>query len=877
MTTAPDKGTHKAFTLTGWLLVINDMTGNCLDVMAEQTEDGSSIIQFPPHGGDNQRWQFFPTSDGYVEIVAKHSGKALDDATRSEEDGGVVHQWSRHKEDSQQWKLTPTEDGCFFISSKVRERYLDAAHDCQKIHLWSFHGGKNQRWRLRHSAMEKQKSRGSFPAEKQMSGLDNTLDLKMVFAVYADQVVLLHLESERLPWVSEAGASASLPIRSIIDGFLIPALNNEATCLEAMRGVIQQTSTRLRYHLEREFGIFCELRLHFRFEEQNKEALGKLAERMRLEDPEAAIEKLRASCRLGQVDFKDVTEISWLRAGAITEDNFNILEPNLEVLPGKEVSFVISSKEPVICREFQLFCGEHQVLRHQVPVHFDAESQRTIRLPGIPVKTYRHLLGNDSGELLLRLTLEGRDVPVVLTQRLRQPRIVIDRVPASLLLDVGSIVSKFMVVDIEVEPSHTDVERSELAARLRGALESASEGSAQGVSLEAPQPTHAFVENYGLSHAPKKVLDQYEDEELASHFSRSISGLATRFYKRERRLISDVFWAFPNTKNRNFAKINESVNRTIGGAIMGIAHIVPEAHCLRLEFAESLNVLAEAARSAKQAKETAEEENKRTSESQERIRHAWNAYQSRPWYEKVWKTVTMNRPTDPARSGLSFRDVPSMQDWHREFARLDCDPELSDFVVFDAGGYSLDVYGRFPAGSGTDVSESFPAGSAKINAAIIEKLSEINPGCSDQEHADKAEEIKCYICGNPSDSEQHPLYDLCRDSTSKVYEKHFESVLELLRERVQGKGFPIILTGGGSRNQFLQRLMEEKLSYMGLHTVPINSPLLYATMRKAGTTSRELKLFLCMASAFHPGEEVPRMAPTTDILGGLAQLAFKNA
>ena len=298
----------------------------------------------------------------------------------------------------------------------------------------------------------------------------------------------------------------------------------------------------------------------------------------------------------------------------------------------------------------------------------------------------------------MHLLLEGRNDPIVLEQRLHHQHIALDSIPMSLFLDVGSSYSKFMVVEISAEQTHTDLNRDDLAERLRVGLRKAVDGNPGGISLKTPQLTQTFVEDYGLSHAPKKVLDEYEDEELAAHFSRSISGLASRFYKSESRLISDVFWAFPNTKNRDFSKIQESVNRSLGGAIMGIAHVVPEAECLRLGFAKTLNALAESAKSAKHAKETAEEDNRRTHEFDERIRNAWNSYQNQPWWEKAFRTVTLNRPTDPNHSGLSYREVPTLEDWHREFSRLDCDSGLSDFLVLDAGGYSLDVYGAFSGG-----------------------------------------------------------------------------------------------------------------------------------------------------------------------------------
>jgi hypothetical protein len=478
--------------------------------------------------------------------------------------------------------------------------------------------------------------------------------------------------------------------------------------------------------------------------------------------------------------------------------------------------------------------------------------------------------------LAIHLLVVGREDPLVLKQRLSHQGIVLDRVPAALFLDVGSALSKFLIVEIEVEPKNTTIKKAELAACLRMGLQKASSGSIDRVFLDGPHPTQDFVENYGLSHTPKKVLDQYEDEELAAHFSRSLAGLANRFYKRENRLISDVFWAFPNTKRRDFAKITDSINGSLGGAIMGSVRIVPEAQCLRSEFADALNALAKAAKVATHQKETAEEEKKRTLNAEMRIRKAWEGYQSRPWYERAWITVTGSRPPDASHSLPSYVKIPSLEDWHREFSRLDCDARLSDFLVFDAGGYSLDVYGTFSDGSGEIVSESFPAGSTMINTALIEELRKINADRSEQDYADRAELMKRDICGDPPHWEQHRLHDLCRTSSSKVYERHIDEVLELVGERVAGKGFPIILTGGGGRNQFLQKLLKEKLEDRGMITVPINSPLLYSTMRKAGAPTPQLNLFLCMASAFHPNEEFPRMAPFTDILGGLAQLAFNT-
>jgi DNA-directed RNA polymerase subunit beta' len=132
-----------------FFFVINEMTGNCLDVRFISLDEGACIFQCPCNGGDNQQWQFLQNSEGYFELIAKHSGKALDDANKSRQDGGLVHQWSRHHGHNQQWKLEPAGDGCYFICSRTGGLCLDAAHDGETIHLWSFHGKDNQKWRLR--------------------------------------------------------------------------------------------------------------------------------------------------------------------------------------------------------------------------------------------------------------------------------------------------------------------------------------------------------------------------------------------------------------------------------------------------------------------------------------------------------------------------------------------------------------------------------------------------------------------------------------------------------------------------------------------------------------------------------------------------------
>lgn len=709
-----------------------------------------------------------------------------------------------------------------------------------------------------------------------MNRLDNTLDFQLVFALYKDRVDFLRMECRRLPWVAEAGASAGLPLQSIVKEGFLPILNGAKAKLPQLSKAISLTASRLSDHLKMEFTIYCDCRLHFTFEEQRSRYAKNFAASMGIEDTDAAIDKLAVSSPIGTITFKNFEEVSKAKADKIRSENFRILNPNIEIVPGKEIALVLTSKEPVICREFRLFCRKHEVLRHRMQIHFDAQSKTMVRLPGIPVTMYRHLLWEQNRQLRVQLVLEGMEQPMDLQQELVHQEIALPRSPAAVFLDVGSSQTKFLVVELDVKPTDTPGESAQLAEKLRARLLDAASGSDRGVFLEGPHPSKAFVEKYGLSHTPKEKLDKYDDVALAAHFASSLSGLAERLYRNDGHLVSDVFWAFPNTKQRNFETINHSVNALAGRNLLGKARIVPESECLRSAFSGSLHSLAQAAKEVVEQKDAAEEENRKIESAEQRIQKAWDAYQRRPWYEKSFEWVTGNAPENPSQRKFDPVKVPSLKDWHREFAKLDCDENLSDFIVFDAGGYSLDVFATFAGSPANDISISVPAGSTVINRALVEEMRKLYPDKSEQYYSEKAERTKKEICSKPEENEGHDLHPLCREMTLRNYGSQVDKVLSRVESRVHGKGFPIILTGGGGRNQFLQQLLKDKLAERGLATVPINSPLLYSTLRTCKSRSPDLLLFLCMASAFHPEEETPRMAPFTDILGGLAQLALKT-
>ena len=128
-------------------------TNKCLDVSGSLTQDGTPIIQWQCHGGDNQIWRIEPVDDGHnSRLVSRHSGKCLDVSGASTENGAPIIQWPCHGGANQQWELEAVGGG-YRIVARHSGKCLDvtgwSADDGTGIIQWQCHGGANQTWLVR--------------------------------------------------------------------------------------------------------------------------------------------------------------------------------------------------------------------------------------------------------------------------------------------------------------------------------------------------------------------------------------------------------------------------------------------------------------------------------------------------------------------------------------------------------------------------------------------------------------------------------------------------------------------------------------------------------------------------------------------------------
>ncbi|MEU1312665.1 RICIN domain-containing protein [Streptomyces cinnamoneus] len=88
-------------------------SGKCLDVQGFSKNDGAPVIQWPCHGGSNQKWYFHRRADNLFEIRSLDSDKCLDAANANNpvvnppRTGAPLQQWTCLGNKNQAWQLFP--------------------------------------------------------------------------------------------------------------------------------------------------------------------------------------------------------------------------------------------------------------------------------------------------------------------------------------------------------------------------------------------------------------------------------------------------------------------------------------------------------------------------------------------------------------------------------------------------------------------------------------------------------------------------------------------------------------------------------------------------------------------------------------------------
>jgi hypothetical protein len=697
--------------------------------------------------------------------------------------------------------------------------------------------------------------------------IDNTLELELTLAVLADRISLVSVTSQEIPWL-EDGINGS-GIRQLVESCLLTKLH-EAPSMAEIKSALCKLSAMIASNLAIEARIFCGVTFSLILEEHAPESFDMLARKFSIPDGNAAGIASQLGLRKGPVylgwEQVDSDNASKIESGHLIYEGIQI-----ELMPGHGSLIIIKNTfdgGAVYCEKVRLCHGQDTIAEGLVNTRMVQGQQVAVRVPAVPVHHYG--MFTDAETMLgLEVKLRGRDEFIRLGEIVCRGA-VLGRSPVVLFLDVGSFSTKMMTLDLGEEASNTNLEGSSLADKCRDRISYAVRQDASVLTLDQPTETRQFCLDYNLSKLPKETLDELTDGELAMHFAQSIIRLAQRFYRREQRLIAEVYWAFPNTGTRDFQKLNEMIQESAGASISGRAHLIAEAECLRHEFTPVVAKLAPVAVRKRQKVEEDKARKKASIKERGEVEQLWREYKQQAVLVRFVKSFFGRRPRDPATFHQAEIQIPTLEKWHRILAAIN---NHDEFLALDAGGYSLDAYGTF--GDTCFKPASYTAGGSKITEAIRQRLAEVAGKPLEEIQCADAERAKLTICEDPDGQQGNPLLELCRNVTDEVYGAVIDDILGKIPHK---HGFPVILTGQASRNRFLCRLLEEKLKAKGLKTVPMDARMLYHALRSIPENMDDsLGLFAGIAANFRGLWQPPEWAPATDIIGGLAQCSLRDS
>jgi endoglucanase len=145
-------GGTNVFYTGAYYRLLNQNSGQALDVNAASTANGAGIIQWPQNGGNNQQWVITNNGGGYYKITNRNSGLALDVNGGATTNGAGIIQWPWNGGNNQQWQLTATTDGIYKVINRNSSLALDVnggvTTNGAGIIQWPWNGGTNQQWQI---------------------------------------------------------------------------------------------------------------------------------------------------------------------------------------------------------------------------------------------------------------------------------------------------------------------------------------------------------------------------------------------------------------------------------------------------------------------------------------------------------------------------------------------------------------------------------------------------------------------------------------------------------------------------------------------------------------------------------------------------------
>jgi len=128
----------------GRYVLVNALSGKCVDVAAASTADGAQIQQANCNGNMAQAFDVSQASAGVYKLVNVGSGKAVDVSGASTADGAKVQQWGDNGTNAQRFRIERTQGNRYVLTNVNSGKCIDVAeaslNDGAKVQQWGCNG-----------------------------------------------------------------------------------------------------------------------------------------------------------------------------------------------------------------------------------------------------------------------------------------------------------------------------------------------------------------------------------------------------------------------------------------------------------------------------------------------------------------------------------------------------------------------------------------------------------------------------------------------------------------------------------------------------------------------------------------------------------------
>ncbi len=131
--------------------IVNQYTGECLDVVAAARNDGANLQAYPCNGTDAQTFTLTDMGNFEIELRALNSDKCVDVTAAEVKNGANVQQYSCNATNAQIWKMEVLDWSTLHIRlhAKNSQKCLDLDIGSNNVQQWTCSNTDNQLWRLR--------------------------------------------------------------------------------------------------------------------------------------------------------------------------------------------------------------------------------------------------------------------------------------------------------------------------------------------------------------------------------------------------------------------------------------------------------------------------------------------------------------------------------------------------------------------------------------------------------------------------------------------------------------------------------------------------------------------------------------------------------